>query len=143
MIIRLGMTNEKFQDEKFIAISDCEICSHLEDVETSFAKYGHEEETTTLPAEAARLVRLKDSQVSDKDRREFQRCPVCGTFYLYKYTYEYLVYGSEDEEELTRATPTQARRFLTDAEYQTLIEWMAVNVQHASALTRYFAAKCL
>ena len=137
------MTNEAHQPRKFLAISECEICKHLEDEDTSFVKYGHAEETLTLPAEAARLVRLKDSQVSDTDRREFERCPVCGTFYLYKFTYEYLTNGSEDEEELTRATPTEAKRFLSDEEYRALIESMAIQLQHASERTRFFAAKSL
>src|ERR1051325_9701115 len=122
------MTHEEHKNRPFIAISECEICSHLDDLETSFVKYGHEDETRLLPAEAARLVRLQDSRVSEEDRRTFQRCPVCGTFYFYKITYEYLVDGSEDEEELMRATPTEARRFLSDEEYRDLIEWMAVNV---------------
>jgi hypothetical protein len=97
--------------------------------------------TELLPPEASRLLRL-DGQVSDTDRREFRRCPLCGTFYLYKYTYEYLVYGSEDEEELTRATPAQAKRFLTGQEYVDLIEWMKINLQHPNAETRRFAGKC-
>jgi hypothetical protein len=137
------MANEKFQHEKLIAISECEICRHLDDYETSFTKYAHEDETELLPAEAARLVRLQGSRVSDTDRREFRRCPICGTFYLYKTTYEYLATGSEDEEELTRATPTQARRFLTDKAYGELIEWMTVNLEHSNPLTRSYAAKCL
>ncbi len=137
------MTDEKFQDGKFIAISDCEICKHLKDEEFSFFKYAHEEETKTLPAAADRLGRLKDSRVSKEDRREFRRCPVCGTFYLYKFTYEYLATGSEDEEDLERATPAQARRFLTDKAYDDLMTWMTANLHHAEAATRFFAAKCL
>ncbi len=137
------MVNEKFQHEKLIAISECEICRHLDDYETSFTKYAHEDETELLPAEAARLARLPGSRVSETDRRVFWRCPVCGTFYLYKTTYEFLTTGSEDEEELERATPTQARRFLTAKAYGELIEWMIVNLEHSNPLTRSYAAKCL
>jgi hypothetical protein len=137
------MTDENFRPPELIAISACEICYHLADVEFSFVKYAHEEDTELLPAAAEKLVRLENSQVSDKDRRQFRRCPICGTFYLYKFTYEYLATGSEDEEELTRATPTEARRFLSDEEYTGLIKWMTINLQHPDAMTRFYAAKCL
>jgi hypothetical protein len=136
------MTGDTFQQGKFIAISDCEICSHLGDLETSFFKYAHEDMTELLPPEASRLLRL-EGQVSDTDRRTFWRCPICGTFYLYKITYEYLVYGSEDEEELIRATPAQAKRFLSGQEYVDLIEWLRRCLQHPNVETRRFAAKCL
>jgi hypothetical protein len=136
------MTTEPFQQGKFLAISDCEICSHLGDFETSFVKYAHEDMTELLPPEASRLLHL-DGQVSDTDRRQFRRCPLCGTFYLYKFTYEYLVYGSEDEEELARATPAQAKRFLTGQEYVDAIAWMKVCLQHPNVETRRFAGKCL
>ena len=37
----------------------------------------------------------------------------CGTYYLYRTDYEYLVNGSEDEEYLTRLTEEQAAGYLT------------------------------
>jgi hypothetical protein len=37
---------------------------------------------------------------------------LCGTYYLYRSDYEYLVNGSEDEEILTRLSPDQAAPYL-------------------------------
>ena len=71
------------------------------------------------------------------------RCPVCGIYYQYRCTYEYLVNGSEDEETLTRLTPSQARAFLAEGEYEALIAFHQDALTHAEAKTRSYAGKCL
>lgn len=117
---------------RLIAISDCEICRGLDEKETSFTKIGREEEATTLPPEANRLL-----------GHEVRRCPICGTFYNYRTYYEFLIGGSEDEEKLTRLTPTQAKGLLTVGDYEALLRWMPGNLTHPEAKTRHYAAKCM
>ncbi len=134
--------------DRFIPISDCELCSRLGDLETSFSRCGHEDEATAMPPEAYRMVELKPVKLNEIPTRirgtyTFKRCPVCGTFYRYKSTYEYLVYGSEDEEEQVRCPAVFALRFLTDAQYDEFMEWMRAGLSHPNALTRNYAGKCL
>jgi len=124
-------------------LAECEICRHLSDVETSFSKYGWDEMTRSLPAEAWRLLPVEDTSSYDAERHHVRRCPICGTFYQYDQSYEYLVNGSEDEEVLTRLTPTQARRFLSDADYEGLIAWMAERLGDVDGSVRRFAAQSL
>ena len=76
----------------------CEICSKLKDIETSFIYVSDDERSRPLPIESSRLERFKLLAGST----EIKRCPICGTFYRYSYSYEYLVGGSEEEEELRR-----------------------------------------
>ena len=125
------------------ALSDCEICSHLAEVETSFSKYGWEDMTRSLPPAAARLLPAEDISTGEKEHHHVKCCPLCGTFYQYDFSYEYLVNGSEDEEVLTRLTPDQARRFLSDRDYAARIAQMQAALAHPGALTRSYAAKCL
>jgi len=124
-------------------IAECEICRSLRDVETSFSKWGWDELTRSLPIEASRLVPVEETTSYDAERHHVRRCPVCGTFYQYDQSYEYLVNGSEDEEELTRLTPTQAKRFLTEEEYEAVVAWMAECMTHAEAPVRRYAAQSL
>jgi hypothetical protein len=98
---------------KQIPISACEICSQLGDVETSFEKWGWEEQTRRLPAAASRLEPVGSLDSYDAERHHIRRCPICGTLYRYDWTYEYLANGSEDEETLTRLTPAQAQAYLS------------------------------
>jgi hypothetical protein len=126
-----------------IALSDCEICSRLGEVETSFSKYGWDDMTRSLPPEAARLTPAEDTSTYQGERHHVRRCPLCGTFYRYDQTYEYLVNGSEDEEVLVRLTPDEARNHLTDQQYASLIAWMHVALEHPHSLMRSYAGKCL
>ncbi|MCI0489227.1 MAG: hypothetical protein L0229_21760 [Blastocatellia bacterium] len=137
------MTDEGPGSGRYITIADCEICSKLAEVETSFYKYGHEEETRTLPEEASRLEKVDDPDYKDPVWHYVRRCPICGVCYRYDYSYEYLVYGSEDEEELRRLTPTQARRYLSDATYDFLIGRMLIDLNHPQATARHYAARSL
>lgn len=125
-----------------IPISDCEICSHLAEVETAFYKYGWDEMTRSLPAEAGRLIELKDAP-DYKENDHLEQCPICKVYYRYRFTYEYLVNGSEDETTLTRLTPADVRMLLPDAEYERLIAIQRQCLEHPEASTRFYAARCI
>lgn len=90
----------------------CEICDTLSDVETSYSKYGWPEDDRPLPPAASRLVPAEPASGYDAERDHVKRCPICGTCYHYRWSYEYLVNGSEDEEELRRITPEEAESLL-------------------------------
>jgi hypothetical protein len=75
-------------------------------------KYGWEENDTHLPAVAGRLTVVRDFRPYDSRALQLRQCPECGTYYLYRTDYEYLVNGSEDEEFLTRLTQEQAAEYL-------------------------------
>lgn len=92
-----------------LPISDCEICRELRDVETSFYKWGWDEQDRPLPPAASRLVPAEALDSYEKERHHLKRCPLCGTFYQYDWTYEYLSNGSEDEERLVRLEPDHLR----------------------------------
>ena len=85
-----------------LPISECEICRELRDVETSYYKWGWDEQDRPLPPAAARLVPVEEVDSYEKERHHLKRCPLCGTLYQYDWTYEYLSNGSEDEERLVR-----------------------------------------
>jgi hypothetical protein len=123
-------TPQPIATSRYIAISDCDICKNLKEYERSFVKIGREHEATQLPPAAARLLNR-------------ERCPICGTFYKYKFEYEFLIGVSEDEEILTRLTFTQAKSSLTASEYDSIMRWMPSNLTHPNPGTRHFAAKCL
>lgn len=96
------------------AHASCEICSGLRPVQASFYKFGREDGDTPLPPAAGRLVPAGPAG-SDERSRQLRRCPLCGTLYSYETRYEYLVNGSEDEEELRRLTEAEAREGFGDA----------------------------
>jgi hypothetical protein len=138
------MTNtETPKRTAYIPIAECEICSTLDEVETSFSKYGWDDMDRPLPPAAARLESLKALETYDAERHHIKRCPVCGIFYQYHLTYEYLVNGSEDEEELIRLTPAQARHLMDEATYEFLMQQARTGLTDAHPLTRRYAAKCL
>ncbi len=93
----------------------CSLCSSILDEEYAFQKYGHAEDDSALPAEASRLVLVKDLRPSSGRALHLKQCPECGTYYLYRTDYEYLVNGSEDEQFLTRLTSDQAAEYLDPA----------------------------
>lgn len=126
-----------------ISIGDCEICGQLADVETSFEKWGWEEQTRRLPPAAGRLIPFELLDSYEAERHHVRRCPICRVFYRYDWTYEYLSNGSEDEETLARLTPTQARAYLTDAEYAALIAVLRADLEAADDRTRRYAERAL
>ncbi len=127
----------------YISIADCEICSALDEVETSFSKYGWEDMDHPLPLAAARLEFFAALDAYDAERHHIKRCPVCGIFYEYRLTYDYYVNGSEDEEELTRLTPAQVRHLMDEADYEALMQQARAGLTDAQPLTRRYAAKCM
>ena len=90
----------------------CSICSQLADEEYSYQKYGSEINNTALPAAASRLILVRDVGPGGSRLLHLERCPECGTFYLYRTDYEYLVNGTEDEQFLTRLTEESAAGYL-------------------------------
>lgn len=90
----------------------CHTCSTLADEETAYQKYGWEENNTHLPPAAGQLALVCDLKPYSSRQLQLKQCPECGTFYLYRTDYEYLVNGSEDEEFLTRLSPEEAAKYL-------------------------------
>lgn len=125
-----------------VPLSDCSICIRLADVETSFVKVGHEDEVRHLPPEAWKLVAF-DAVKHYSASHTFKVCPHCGIYYQYDFTYEFLVYGSEDEETLARLTPTEARRFMDAGTYAFRMACQARELASAEAVNRHFAARSL
>jgi hypothetical protein len=119
---------------------DCELCRQLGDVDRSFSKHGWPDATALEPA-ANRLEFVAGVPGRDSQNHHIRRCSRCGTYYQYDWSYEYLVNGSEDSEELRRLTPTQAQRFLSDEEYAARQAEQAAAIGHADEATRRFAAR--
>ncbi len=92
----------------------CEVCRGLKPVQTSLYKYGRDEYDTPLPPAARRLQEVV-VEGREGESRSPRFCQLCGTIYSYETRYEYLVNGSEDEEELRRLTDAEARAWLGDA----------------------------
>lgn len=94
---------------------DCEICSKLGDYEYAIQVGGRESEDTYLPLESDRLISVKNLQGPGGSTAYLKQCPICSTYYTYKSTYEYIVYGSEDEQFLTRLSDEEAASYLQQA----------------------------
>jgi hypothetical protein len=90
----------------------CTVCAELRTDEWASQKYGWEENDTSLPAAAGRLVVVRDFKPHSSRLQQLRQCPECGTYYLYETDYEYLVNGSEDEQHLHRLTPAEAAAYL-------------------------------
>lgn len=119
---------------------DCELCRQLGDVDRSFVKHGWPDSTALEPA-ASQLEFVEGVPGRDSQNHHFRRCSHCGMYYRYDWSYEFLVNGSEDSEELRRLTPTQARRFLSDDEYAARQAEQVAAIAHADEATRRFAAR--
>ena len=137
------MSNTDSQPNHELNLDQCEICSQLSEVETSYSKYGWPDDSQSMDPAASRLEPAENIEGYDKERHHVKRCPLCGTFYKYDWSYEYLVNGSEDTEELTRLTPTQARRFIDDGTYDLLIRKMERNLNNPDVMARRYAGKSL
>lgn len=101
---------------QFLGYRFCRSCSSLADQEYARQKFGWEENDTHLPAAAGLLETVKDLGSSGSRTRLLQRCPECGTYYLYRTDYDYLVNGTEDEQYLSRLTESQAESCLNSEE---------------------------
>lgn len=89
----------------------CSLCEQLGTTAYACQKFGHESENTYLPAALSELTLLLDLQPYGSRKHQLLQCPVCGTCYLYRSDYTYLVNGSEDEEFLERLDATQAAAY--------------------------------
>jgi hypothetical protein len=90
---------------------ECEICSQLRDMETSFIKYGSDEMDCPLPPAAKRLEQI--AMVGGFNANDhLRRFPLCGRLYRYTWHDDYYVNGSEDEEELVRLGPEESQDLL-------------------------------
>lgn len=137
------MSNTDSQPNHELNLDECEICSELSGVERSFEKYGWPDQTQPMEPAASRLEPAESIEGYDKERHHVKRCPLCGTYYQYDLTYEYLVNGSEDEETLKRLTPTEARRFLDEETYNALIQKMGRNLNSPDVMARRYAGRSL
>lgn len=91
----------------------CSICSQLAAYECGFQNAAAEEDDTFLPAAADNLELARDLRPGRGSRQQLlKRCPECGTWYLYETDYEFLMFGTEDEQRLTRLTRKQADEYL-------------------------------
>ncbi len=90
----------------------CSSCGDLAGFHRAMQKHGREHEDTHLPPQAANLVTVKDIYPGKTRTPSLERCPGCGSYFLYEVTYEYLATGSEDEQMLTRLTPEEAAKYL-------------------------------
>jgi hypothetical protein len=90
----------------------CSICSGLADYDIGFQKIGREEQATHLPDAADSLRVVRELVPNCNGVRQLKRCPECATYYLYREEYEFLIGGSEDEQQLTRLTPEEATEHL-------------------------------
>jgi hypothetical protein len=98
--------------DKDASYTHCSVCSSLADYESAYQKYGHAEGDTYLPAAAGSLLVVRDFKPYSSRKLQLQQCPKCATYYLYRTDYEFLVNGSEDEDELTRLTDEAAAVYL-------------------------------
>jgi hypothetical protein len=87
----------------------CRICSQLRDEECATDYLHAPEDNTSLPAAAREL-----KSAGGAGRSSLERCPECGTYYLYNHHYEFLLIspGSYDEYTLTRLTDERAAEYL-------------------------------
>ena len=83
----------------------CSLCSQLSDQEHALQHVQSEADDTYLPEAADRLEVVRDIRPGHPGLR-LQRCPECGTYYLMRSVYEFLIGfgGSYDEYFLTRLT---------------------------------------
>lgn len=88
----------------------CSICSQLADHERGFQKIYQKAEDTHLPPAAYLLKFVRNVKSESGGSREIWQCPECTTCYLYRYEYEFLYGcgGSEDTQDLTRLTASEA-----------------------------------
>jgi len=61
-----------------------------------------------------RLKTIKDLNPKRNPTLELVQCPECQTYYTYQTEYEYLAFGSEDEQILSRLTTEQALKYLDE-----------------------------
>ena len=81
---------------------NCSICSQLRDRDSAVEHVHGDKDDSQLPEAANRLVVVREIRSSLR----LKQCPECGTYYLYRSIYEFLIGfgGSYDEYFLWRLT---------------------------------------
>lgn len=100
------------QPDKDSRHQHCSICSQLRDYERGLQVVGREEQDTFIPDAAGSLKLVKALKEKGCRCIRLEQCPECETYYLYQTDYEYLAFGSEDEQKLTRLTDEEAVKYL-------------------------------
>jgi hypothetical protein len=90
--------------------STCRIYSQLSHREMGTQTHGRSEEDTFLPKIAEELKHLRSLRPGDTSSPEVKQCPLCGTHYLFRDTYEYLATGSEDCQTLERLSDEEVAK---------------------------------
>jgi len=93
-------------------MNKCSICSDFKEKETSFQKFGSENNNTYLPENAKKLIIIKDFKLNSDRLKQLKQCPECKRYYLYETDYEYFAFGSEDEEFLLLLSENEALKLL-------------------------------
>lgn len=96
---------------------DCSICSQLDAEEHALQHVQSEPGDTFLPEAAERLELVREIQVGSL---RLKRCPECGTFYLWRTVYEFLIPGSYDEYFLWRISDDVAKEYWTGRRIEPL-----------------------
>ena len=95
--------------EKIERRKSCEICAALGEYKYASQKGG---EGDSLPGAAASLRDVCEIIPGKNRTPVLQQCPSCQRYYLYETEYEYLVYGSEESQSLSRLTDEDAEKYL-------------------------------
>lgn len=103
------MSDQAHQDTRH---QHCGICSQLADWQSGFQCRRTEDENTFLPEAEKSLKVVRDLKPNFNGCMFLKQCPECGTYYLYTDEYEYLAFGSEDEQILQRLTDDQVAEYL-------------------------------
>jgi len=127
---------------KRASIFDCELCGTLSDGEYAFSKFG-QEGGGTLSGMTASLVPVESLDSLRAERHHVKRCTKCGTFYRYDTSYEYLVNGSEEEEELVRLAPIEAKDRMSPEEYLRVMREYEERADEAGPKLRFHVVKSL
>ncbi len=128
---------------QYAPLHQCPICRNLAENEYGFYAVMLTGPSHALPPEADRLRRFDPPGKAGSDTHHLRRCPVCDVFYQYDEHYEYDVTSSEDELYLTRLTPTEARAFMDDAEFQQRLSHFEAELTSPHPITKQYAAKRL
>ena len=121
---------------------DCPVCSQIDAVESSFSKYGWPDDDQSMSSAVNQLIPAEEL-TSSNENHHLQRCSLCGTFYRYDFSYEYLVNGSEDSATLLRLAPADARRYISDDDYDRRMQAVPAYLQYPDARLQRFGGACL
>lgn len=91
---------------------NCSICSQLDNYHSALQTIGREEEDTFIPEIAGSQKFVRSLKPESCRYMQLQVCPECQTYYLYKSDYEYLAFGTEDEQILIRLTDEEGAKYL-------------------------------